>query len=162
MLPFVTHRFRFPYDAITAARKLSQQLQKAECQSITGEVSADRVELKRASPNLRRNGFDLVFVGRFETHGKNAILTGRFRFHWFTIVFMLVLYGVLGYQLLDAFFQPDQPAGRLPGWRREELANLAQFICLAIFFPLFGWLIGLPSQSAIARAIEESSRPEKS
>jgi hypothetical protein len=149
-------RFQYASTPEGAAQRLMDVLRKPEWKSIVAKVTPTKVQMyKRLSP-LFYNSFNPIFVGRFEPNGNGTVLVGRFRMSWFGICFLVVFFGMIVYNLIDTYLQPEQRPGYVAGWRAAELKWHLEFLGFALLVAIVGWLIGIPNKNAIVRAIKES------
>jgi hypothetical protein len=156
LLGLKQHRFQYTSTADVAASKLATVLQKPEWTSIVAQVTPANVKLYKRLSALFYNSFNPIFVGRFESSPGGAILVGRFRPSWFVVGFLVVFFGLIGYNVVDAYLQPDVRPGYVAGWRQRELEWQFEFLAFASLVPIVGWLFGIPNKNAIVRAIKES------
>jgi hypothetical protein len=114
------------------------------------------VKLYRRLSLLFYNSFNPIFVGHFSQRDNETTLAGIFRMHWYTVGFLVVFFGMIGYNIVDTMLQPENRPGYVEGWKEAELKWNIEFLFMALLVPIAGWLFGLPSRNAILRAIQKS------
>lgn len=73
-------------------------------QCAVGKVSENKVAIQRVIPFVN-NSFKPFFIGSFQSSGGKTVLTGHFRLHRLTTIFMTILFGGLGMiSIIGGFF----------------------------------------------------------
>ncbi|MBI3528802.1 MAG: hypothetical protein HY067_12640 [Betaproteobacteria bacterium] len=154
MIWFVRYRFDYPPEIVNPQQRLVEAFQKHE---LKHSVNGARIKVEKKLGLFFRNSWNPIFVGRFAHDGARSYLSGYFRVHWYTLMFSVLFLGMLLYQLLAAFQQPEVRPGYVPGWKVKEIEFMLTFIAAFFGITFIGWLFGLPNARRILAAIRESA-----
>jgi hypothetical protein len=154
MMWFIRYRFTYPASVTNAKQRLLESLEK---HGLKHSDSESQIKIEKKLALFFLNSWNPIFVGRFERDQGQTCFCGYFRLHWYTMMFSVFFLGMLLYQLLVAFQQPDARPGNVPGWKAQEIEFGLTFIAMFFGITFIGWLFGLPNARRILAAIREST-----
>jgi hypothetical protein len=140
-----------------AIAKLQATLASDKWSRLVSSFADGRVKIYHKLPLLFSNSWNPIFVGRFVQSSSGTKLVGHFRVHWFVFLFILAFFGMLVFQLQDAWSQPEVVPGQVAGWRDRSIAFQLEFLGLFLLINLAGWALGIPYQRRMLAALREGA-----
>jgi hypothetical protein len=157
MLPFATVKIPFDSKIVEPEIALRSTFRQPKWHKLTWSINDNRVKVWHQIPSLLNNSWNPIFEGRLAVKGDERTLVGSFRCSWLVLALTALLPLWVLAKVVMILLEPTVREGYALGWKGAEVADNLLFLPIFLAVVGVGWLLGLPYQRRILKALQDSA-----